>query len=91
VIRRTFAGEALRAATDAREADVIASTADVDSYGEIVVPSGIDLSRYRANPVVLYGHSSWDMPVGSAKDVRVEDGKLRATVRFVDASASPLA
>lgn len=67
------------AKNDARSIDVIASTDAIDSYDEIVSQKW-DLSRYLANPVVLYSHESHELPIGRAENVRVEDGKLLATL-----------
>jgi HK97 family phage prohead protease len=82
-------------AQEERTIDVIASSEAIDSYGEIVAQDW-DLRRYLANPVVLWGHNSWGMPIGRASDVRVEtgsDGKnqLLAKLHFVDAKANPMA
>jgi HK97 family phage prohead protease len=83
---------AMRAANEAtREADIIASTGEIDAYGERVDPAGIDLTRYAQNPVVLFGHNSYGLPIGHSRNVRVDGDALRATVRFVDASANELA
>lgn len=79
-----------RSAKDTRSIDVIASTEAVDSYGEIVEQSW-DLARYKANPVVLFAHNSRELPIGSARDVKVEDGALVATLDFVSAEANPKA
>lgn len=73
-----------------RVCDVIASTAAEDSYGEIVEQSW-RLERYLANPVVLFAHESDELPIGTAENVRVEDGALRARLRFASAEASPRA
>lgn len=92
MIRRdVLGGVHVRAASQAREADVIASTADLDAYGERVAVEGLDLARYKANPVVLYGHDAQGLPIGYAADVRVDGGKLHARVRFVDERANPKA
>lgn len=85
---------------DAREADWVASTAAVDSYDTIIQQDwdgehkGLD--RYRANPVVLFAHDSWALPIGRAKRVEVENaGTERAalvtTVKFATAKANPMA
>jgi len=63
-----------------RAVRVVASTDTVDSYGEIVEQSW-NLARYLGNPIVLYQHSSWE-PIGTAEDVGVEDGVLKATLVF---------
>lgn len=73
-----------------RVVDVIASTDALDSYGDVVVQDW-NLERYFKNPVVLWGHNSYGMPIGFAENVAVQDGKLKAAIRFVDAKANPLA
>jgi len=73
-----------------RSIEVTASTAIVDSYGDIVEQTW-DLERYNANPVVLYGHDSDELPIGHASGIGVQDGKLQATLNFVNAEANPLA
>lgn len=62
-----------------------------------------DLSRFQANPVVLWNHGMGggglfgggsddsSLPIGYATDVRVEDGALMATLNFVDERANPIA
>ena len=84
-------GFEIRALADQqRSVDVIASTAAIDGYGEIVAQDW-DLKRYLGNPVVLFGHNSYDLPIGHASNVRLQDGKLLATLNFVDEKASPMA
>jgi HK97 family phage prohead protease len=90
ILRLSYGFEVRALVEDTRSVDVIASTAAIDGYGEIVAQDW-DLKRFLANPVVLYGHNAWDMPIGYATDVRVDDGKLRATLNFVDEKASPTA
>lgn len=90
LIRRAW-DIAVRSINDeARSVDVVASTDSVDSYGEVLVQDW-DLSRYLKNPVVLWDHKAYELPIGYATNVRVEDGKLLATLNFVDERANPLA
>lgn len=77
---------ATRAAGDRRAIDVVASTNAIDSYDEIVEQNW-KLDRFRANPVVLYSHESHELPIGRAENVRVEDGKLLATLVLAKDSA----
>ena len=67
----------------AREVDAVASTEAVDSYGEIV-RANWDLRRFLANPVILWAHNRYEdrLPVGRAKDVRVDNGVLLMTIVF---------
>lgn len=87
--------------TSSRTVDVVASTPAPDSYGRIVVQDW-DLSRFEANPVVLWNHGmsgglfgggsdDSTLPIGFATNVRVEDGALKATLNFVDEKANPIA
>lgn len=82
-----------------RSVDVIASTNTLDAHYDILEQDW-DLRRYRKNPVVLWNHNSCMyvgarpkdlLPIGHASNVRVEEGKLKATLTFVDEKASELA
>lgn len=57
--------------------DFVLSDATVDSYGDIVEPSGWDLERFASNPIALFAHDS-RFPIGTWENVRVEAGKLVA-------------
>lgn len=59
-----------------RGLEFILSTADPDRYDDIIIQSGWELSNFRKNPVALFSHRS-DFPIGSWKNVRVEDNALR--------------
>jgi HK97 family phage prohead protease len=81
----------------ARTADFVASTDTVDSYGEVVLQNW-DLSRFRDNPVILYAHDRWDLPIGKATRCEVVmSGKgigspqLECTVEFATAEMNPKA
>lgn len=44
--------------------DVIISTEDLDRAGEIVRQEGWDTSNYKNNPIVLWGHDYYSLPIG---------------------------
>lgn len=67
--------------SDVRPVRVVVSTAGVDRMGDIIVQEGIDLTAYRKNPVVLWGHDP-DCPVARAPEIGVVNGKLQATAIF---------
>lgn len=90
VIRLSFGTSVREINLEERWADFVLSTDTVDSYGDVVVQDW-DLVRYSLNPVVLYGHRSWELPIGHAENVRVEKRKLLARLYFVDEKANPLA
>lgn len=81
-----------RASVDAsrRIVNCIASSETEDSWGR-VVKQDWDLTRYKANPVVLMNHDAQSLPIGRSENVRVEKGKLLATIVFADALANPAA
>jgi HK97 family phage prohead protease len=73
---------ALQSVTDDdRTATFVASDETVDRYGDIVSVGGWDLANYRKNPIVLWMHRQYDLPIGQAK-VWVENEKLMATIKF---------
>jgi len=48
--------------------DVIISTEALDRAGEIVRQDGWDLSNYKNNPIVLWGHDYYALPIGICTD-----------------------
>jgi HK97 family phage prohead protease len=96
IVRRAFAVECKSQGDGSRAVDVIASTEALDLDGEVVVQDW-NLGRYISNPVVLYNHNfvtsepGDTLPIGFATSVGVVDGKLQATLNFVDEKASELA
>lgn len=60
----------------------VVSTSDVARDGMVIDADAWQLDNYRRNPVVLFGHKYFEPPIGRARDVRVSDGKLRATIEF---------
>jgi HK97 family phage prohead protease/HK97 family phage major capsid protein len=67
--------------------EFVLSDATVDSYGDIVEPTGWDLRQFKRNPIALFGHSS-SFPIGKWADVRVEDGKLKGRLELAKAGTS---
>ncbi len=90
LVRKLFSVDQSSEPVGTRSFRVIASSEAKDADGQIVAQDW-DLSRYLANPVVFWNHESYGLPIGSASDVAVTDGKLHATINLVDARANPLA
>lgn len=61
---------------------VILSTEDINSFGFWVKTNGIDLSRFKKNPVLTYIHRTDEMSVGKINNVRIEDNQLVGEVEF---------
>jgi HK97 family phage prohead protease len=66
-----------------RKATFIASSEDVDRYGDIIRVEGWDLQHFKTNPILLFGHKSRDLPVGRVTDIGVKGKQLIADVEFV--------
>lgn len=81
-------GEAFDPAT--RTLPVIASTASVDDYGEVIDQGSWSLGRFLKAPVALWQHCPWEDPVGFYRNVRVEGEALRADLVLYEGAADPL-
>ena len=71
-----------KAAKDTGTFEVVISTADRDRQGDIIMQDGWVLDNYLKNPVVLFGHDYWSLPIGICDSISVVDGKLVAKGRF---------
>lgn len=60
----------------------IISTEDLDLHGERMKISGIDITKFKKNPVVYFNHNSSGFPIGKAVDIYKKDGKLLADTIF---------
>ncbi len=81
-----------KAATDSGTFEVIISTADEDRQGEVINQSGWDFTNYKNNPVVLWGHNYYDLPIGVTDEIFTNDkGQTIAKGRFAPEDANPFA
>ena len=84
--------EKTKAATDSGTFEVIISTADEDRQGEVINQSGWDFTNYKNNPVVLWGHNYYDLPIGVTDEIFTNDkGQTIAKGRFAPEDANPFA
>lgn len=54
----------------------------VNTQGFRMLTSGIDLSVFRSNPVMLLNHNDWDLPIGRWENIRVEGTQILADAVF---------
>ena len=81
----------IKAATDAGAFEVVISTADVDRQGDSIDQNAWDLKNYFNNPIVLWAHDYWALPIGICDSISVQEGKLIAKGRFAPEEANPFA
>ena len=65
----------------------LASSEKVDSFGDIVLQKGINLSRFKKNPIILYQHNA-DEPIGKAVDIRLSEKGLVADIELAPEGVS---
>ena len=61
---------------------VVVSTPEVDRYGTIIIPAGIDFSAYMSNPIVLAQHDAQRFPVGRCLGLYMNGDNLEATMQI---------
>ncbi len=84
--------EKTKAATDSGTFEVIISTADEDRQGEVINQDGWDFTNYKNNPIVLWGHNYYDLPIGVTDEIFTNDkGQTIAKGRFAPEEANPFA
>ena len=59
-----------------------ASTRTLDFSGDIVIPEGIVLDIFNANPVIFYQHRSSSMPIGKALRANIDDYGLKVKIKY---------
>lgn len=64
------------------EVEFVVSTGALDAHGERINVDGISTKDFMKNPVVLWGHDAFNLPVAKATKVWKEGGKLMARARF---------
>lgn len=77
-----------------RSATFVMSVETEDRYRDIVEQDGIDLTHFKANPVALFGHRSWDMPIGlwsDVKGVRSSPKRTEGKMTFTDEGVDEVA
>ncbi len=65
----------------------IMSAEKEDRMGDVIRQKGWDLTQFKRNPVALFGHDH-GFPIGSWKNVRVENKKLVGDLHFAAAGTS---
>ena len=67
----------------------VASTPDVDRYGDVVAPSW-DLEHFKKSPVIMHGHDYDGPVVGRAVEIELVGESLMMSVEFDEHDTNPL-
>lgn len=81
VVHKTHAGEV-------KGSTFVLSDQSVDRMGDIIMADGWKLTNFKRNPVALGFHHS-DFPIGTWKDVRIENAELRGELALAPEGTSP--
>ncbi|MBR4583052.1 MAG: hypothetical protein IKO34_04485, partial [Bacteroidales bacterium] len=60
---------------------VLCDSSSINSQGFRIPLEGMNLDRFRVNPVMLYQHDKYSV-IGKWENIRIEDGKLLADAKF---------
>lgn len=78
--RRFYQGD-MNLDTATRTAIQCVSSDAVDSFSTIIDPAGMDMARFKQNPVVLFGHRYNEPPVGIDEDIWFDEDKKQIVAR----------
>lgn len=65
-----------------RQIRVIAASGKADRTGDIVKVDGIELANFKKNPIILWAHDHYGLPVARAVEMGVVNGKLEMILEF---------
>mgnify|MGYP000894082154 CR=1 FL=1 len=68
----------------------LGSTPTADRDGDIVEPMGMDVRSFLKNPVLLWSHDPYSLPIGKVTDIRVSQAGLEFDAEFAS-EINPLA
>jgi len=79
-------GVVIKAVDETRMVEARISTTSVDRDGDVMLPSGAELSNYLKNPVVMFAHDGGKLPVGAVPSggIKRQTDGLTAKVRFAE-------
>lgn len=88
IVRRTFPATITEVGPN--EVEVVISTSALAADGDIWMTAGVDLQRYRGNPVWLWDHDP-KTPIARAENITIAGDELKCRVLFAPAGISPKA
>jgi len=83
-LQRDFTSKVRKVDVENHIIESIITTDTTDRYNEIIIPSGIQTSKYRKNPVVLWAHDTSIPAVGKNIDIKIEGSDMIAKTKFAN-------
>ena len=83
-MRKTFATFQTVVKTTGDAPEITISTRALDRDGDILEPSGADFSHYLKNPVVLFGHDHYALPIGRTTSLKIEGDSIQASFAWLE-------
>lgn len=81
-LRKQYIADVKAADDGSRVVEFTITTANVDRDSDTVSLAGWQLQNFMKNPVVLYGHNYWGLPVGQALSLSIAGDSLRSACKF---------
>ena len=69
----------------------VITTGDRDRDGDIIDPTGAVIDNYLKNPVIMFAHDYWSLPIGKASSVKIMEDRIEVEPVFAPASVNPVA
>ena len=66
--------------------DFVISTGAKDRYGDVVRPTGLKKRNFRRNPVVLWAHEYYGLPIAKSLREMREGKEVKGSAEFIDAT-----
>ena len=84
VLRALMTGEEARAGEPGSPISFVAANEGLQDDGMDLVMSGVQLERYRSNPIFTWAHDLWGnrLPIGRVVDIAIDGSTLRIRVEF---------
>lgn len=75
-------------AEDVQGMEFVLSDETPDRMGDVIMANGWELKDFQKNPIALFNHKA-DWPIGTWKNLRVENSSLRGSLKLAPEGTSP--
>ena len=83
-MRKTFATFKTVVRSAGAAPEITISSSAVDRDGDIIEPSGLDATHYLKNPVVLFGHDHYALPIARTQSLTADGHGIRAKFSWLE-------